>query len=57
MKINYLYIYNFQQAKFFINNGLKVDEIGKGEKGDVYIRFVRDEDCESVFELWAKRDR
>ena len=51
----YIYIYNFEQAKFFINNGLQVVDIAKGDKGDVYIKFVRDEECERVFSLWMNR--
>lgn len=55
MKSRYFYIYNFEQAKFFINNGLKVIDINKGDKGDVYIQFLRDDDAEKVFSLWMNR--
>ena len=54
-KIEYFYIYNFVQAKFFINNGLKVIEIGKGSKGDIYHKFIRDEKSEKVFYEWKRR--
>ena len=57
MKEKSLYVYNFEQAKFFINNGLKVMDIAKADKGDVYIMFVRDEECERVFGLWVSRNK
>ncbi len=55
MNQEYLYIYNLEQAKFFINNGLKVTHIGKGTRGDIFIKFVRDEECEKVFNMWMVR--
>ena len=53
--MKYIYIYNFKQAMFFINNGLNVIDIARGSKGDVYIKFMRDEECERVFSLWMDR--
>lgn len=55
MKKEFLYIYNFKQAMFFIDNGLKVVDIALGGKGDVYVKFIRDEECERVFSMWMDR--
>ena len=48
----FFYIYNMRQAQFFINNGLPLLEIGRGYKGDIYHKFLRDERAERVFEMW-----
>jgi hypothetical protein len=49
---DFFYIYNLAQAKFFIDSGLKVEEIGVGSKGDVFHRFVRNQEADIVFEKW-----
>lgn len=51
---NYFYIYNFDQAKFFINMGLPVIDIKKTSRGDVYHKFVRDKESEQIFYKWKK---
>lgn len=48
----YFYIYNRFQAKFFIDSGLKVLDIGVGKYGDVYHKFARDAESEDVFNQW-----
>ena len=48
----YFYIYNFEQAKFFINSGLPVLDIRKAPKGDIYHKFLRDAKAEEVFQNW-----
>ena len=53
----YFYIYNFEQAKFFIDSGLKLLEIGKGTYGDIYHKFERNEVSENVFTLWNEKPR
>ena len=53
----YFYIYNFEQAKFFIDSGLKVLEIGKGAYGDIYHKFLRDDTAEQVFYIWNSKPR
>lgn len=50
--MKYFYIYNFKQAKYFIDNGLSVLEIAKGNSGDVYHKFTRDETSERIFAQW-----
>ena len=49
---HYFYIYNRYQAKFYIDEGLKVLEIGKGSHGDIYHKFLRDDESEAVFDKW-----
>jgi uncharacterized protein (DUF1919 family) len=55
--MKYFYIYNPDQANFFNLNGVSVLEIGKGKKGDIYIRFPRNEKSEEVFSRWVERCR
>ena len=53
--MNYFYIYNIEQANFFIKEGLSVVEVGIGKKKDVYIKFVRNYVSELVFTKWTNR--
>jgi hypothetical protein len=57
MSDKYFYIYNHIQSNFFLNNGIPVLEIGKGKKGDIYIKFPRNEKSEEVFSRWIERGR
>lgn len=57
MNNKFFYIYNPHQANFFIMNGLEVLEIGKGNKGDVYVKFLRNAKSEEVFDRWISRCR
>ncbi|MED3562222.1 hypothetical protein [Bacillus xiapuensis] len=50
----YFYIYNPNQADYFLKSGLQVIEIGKGAKGDIYIKFIRNEKSEEIFTQWCK---
>lgn len=51
----YFYIYNFAQAKFFIDNGLSVVDIGKGNKGDIFHKFIRSKESEDIFMKWKQK--
>lgn len=53
--MNYFYIYNFDQVKFFLENNLKIIDIGKGNKGDVYHKFIRDTESEKIFMDWKRK--
>ena len=53
--MKYFYIYNYRQAKYFIDNGLKVIDINTGKKNDIYHKFLRDKIAEKVFMDWKKR--
>ena len=49
---DFLYVYNFKQAKFFANMGLPIIEIGKGKKGDIFLKFMKDEKSAKLYNLW-----
>lgn len=51
----FFYIYNLEQAKFFIDSGLHVLEINIGSRGHVYHKFKRDEESEKVFAAWVAK--
>jgi hypothetical protein len=53
----YFYIYNAVQANFFLLNGVPVLEIGKGNQGNIYIKFPRNEQSETVFSRWVERGK
>jgi hypothetical protein len=49
------YIYNPVQANFFLQKGLVPVEIGIGKKNKkVFIKFIRDENSQIVFDEWCK---
>lgn len=47
-----VYIYNVKQANFFFQEGVDLIEIGLGNRGDTYHKFIRDEKCEIAFTKW-----
>ena len=51
----FYYIYNPHQANYFVMNGVSVLEIGKGNKGDIYIKFPKNEKSMEVFGRWVER--
>lgn len=52
----YAYIYNAKQAKFYINEcGLKILDLGTGNKGDAFIKFQIDDVYVKAFELWREK--
>lgn len=51
----FFYIYNPEQALYFIQNGAYLMNIGKGSKGDVYYKFPRDKKHDDLFMDWKKR--
>lgn len=55
MQNKYFYIYDLKQALFFIQNGGRVLEIAKGNKGDLYHKFPRDEQHEKLFMDWKRQ--
>lgn len=50
--MNYFYIYDYKQALFFIQNGGKLLDIKKGNRGDLYHKFPRDNKHEELFMKW-----
>lgn len=51
----YYYIYNQRQADFFYKSGLVIIEIGKGTKGDTFIKFEKNKDSVKIFDEWMKK--
>lgn len=54
MNIEYFYIYDLKQALFFIQNGAHLIDIAKGSKGDLFHKFPRDEEHETLFMNWKR---
>ena len=52
---DFFYIYNPQQALYFIQNGAYLVDINKGSKGDVYYKFPKDDKHEELFMNWKIR--
>ena len=56
MDKKYIYIYNSEQAKFYINEcNLKILDLGTGNKGDAFIKFCNDEEYVEAFKKWCNR--
>ena len=51
----YLYIYNPVQAKYFANKGARIIEIGRGCKGDIYLKFEKNEELKGLYKMWVDR--
>ncbi len=47
----YFFIYNTKQATYFLESGLRALEVGLN-CGRVYVKFLRDERAEEVFNDW-----
>ena len=51
----YLYCYNFEQAKFFKNNGIPVIDFGINPANKrTFFVFERNEQLEILFQEWNK---
>jgi hypothetical protein len=53
----YFYIYNPHQADFFVKKGALVVGVGKGSKGDVYVKFLRNQKSIEIFNEWVERPK
>lgn len=55
--MDYIYIYNFEQAYFYIENKVRPTTVGKHDKtGNIYFKFKRD-DTRKVYDIWVTRNR
>ena len=54
VNLKLFYIYNPEQADFFIKNGATVLGAGKGKFNDVYVKFARTKKEEEIFNKWAE---
>jgi hypothetical protein len=57
MRANLFYCYNYQQSNFILQHGIAPVEIGRGNKGDIYVVFPRNEKFEEVFTKWIERGK
>ena len=55
MPKGYLYIYDVKQNDFFVKQGLIPIEVKKGQTGNVYLKYIRDEKAEQVFNIWKSK--
>jgi len=53
----YAYIYNSEQGIYYISKGLVPIDFGTGNKGDAFMKFVKDEKYYQLFRQWCLRDR
>ena len=56
IKRNPYYIYNFNQINWMLEQGCIPISIGKGLKGDIYLRFPRTNEIENVVCKWKLRE-
>lgn len=49
------YIYNLEQANFFLQKGLVPIEVGLGTMKTMFVRFRRDDEAERVFTQWCNK--
>ncbi|MFT8312939.1 MAG: hypothetical protein ABF633_01645 [Clostridium sp.] len=52
---DFRYIYNMEQANFYLKNGLVPVGFGTGVKQDVYIKFKDCERLQEIFKNWMDR--
>jgi hypothetical protein len=57
IKKNEYYIYNLEQANWMLKQGCLPEEVGKGMKGDIYLKFPRIPEIEEVVDIWRLRKR
>ncbi len=54
---DFVYIYNFEQAYFYIENKVRPQSIDKHNKtNNIYFKFRRN-DTRELFNIWANRNR
>ncbi len=55
MREKIFFCYNHFQSDYLIQNGIMPLGVGKGGKGDIFIKFARNEKFEEVFQRWLDR--
>ena len=57
MDKDFVYIYNPEQAYFYIENKVRPRTVGKHDKtGNIYFKFLRS-DTREVFRIWMNKDK
>ena len=55
--VDYIYIYNLEQAYFYIREGVKPVYIDKNDKtGNIYFQFIREE-TRTPYDKWLKNSK
>ncbi|MDF2884967.1 MAG: hypothetical protein K0R54_5538 [Clostridiaceae bacterium] len=49
------YIYDMNQANFYLQNGQIPVCFGKGGRNDIYIKFKDSEELQKIFKQWMDR--
>lgn len=52
---DFRYIYDMNQANFYLDNGQVPVGFGVGGKNDVYVKFKDSEKLQNVFHKWMDR--
>jgi hypothetical protein len=52
---DYRYIYNMDQANFYLENGQVPVEFGVGAKNDIYVKFKDSKELQNTFHEWVSR--
>ena len=55
--MKYLYVYNFKQALYFIEEGLIPINIACSKENKVYHKFIKDKKCKEIFNKWCDKCR
>lgn len=51
------FIYNFEQINWMLKQGCYPEEVGKGMRGDLYLKFGRTPQIEEVVNTWKLRKK
>lgn len=54
---DHFYIYDLEQANFYIEYGVKVAAVFVGIKGEPFTKFVGDDTCQQAFNKWKEYQR
>lgn len=54
MVLLYRYIYNTKQNIFYIKNGLVPVDIGTGNKGHAFLKYIKDDKYDEIFKKWCE---
>lgn len=48
----FIYLYNASKANFFLQQGATLVEIGRAKNGDVYYKFLKNEQTTEITNRW-----
>ena len=50
----HIYLYNAAKANFFIQNGAQILEIGRSKNGEVYYKFLKNDQTMNITNRWKE---